>query len=70
MIMETIGRQPQAPSTSSDNDLPEDLKITGRGEGFLLHENKYMIIFATRSNLSALKQSKHWFADGTFKVCQ
>ena len=69
MIMQTIRRQRQAPSTPSDNGLPEDLKTTDRGEGFLLYEDKYMIIFTTRSNLSALKQSKHWFADGTFKVC-
>ena len=69
MIIQTIRRQRQASSTPSDNGLPEDLKTTGRGVGFLLHEDKYMTIFTTGSNLSALKQSKHWFAGGSFKVC-
>jgi hypothetical protein len=69
MIMQTIRRQRATPSTGSDNRLPEDLRKTDRGEDFLLYEDTEMIIFSTRSNLSALKQSKHWFADGTFKVC-
>ena len=69
MIMQTIRRQRQTPSTTSVNGLSDDLRKTDRGEDFLLHEETDMIIFTTKSNLSALKQSKHWFADGTFKVC-
>ncbi len=43
-------------------------KKTDRGEDFVLYEDEKLIIFTTTSNLSALKGSKHWFADGTFKV--
>ena len=69
MIMQTIRRQRTTPSTGSDDRLPEELRKTDRGEDFLLYQDTEMIIFTTTSNLSALKQSKHWFADGTFKVC-
>ena len=68
-IMQTIRSQRQAPLIPSDNGLPEDLKPTDSGQDFLLHEDKYMTIFTTRSNLSALKQSKHWFVNDTFEVC-
>lgn len=69
MIMQTIRRQRTTPSTGSDERLPEELRKTDRNENFLLYEDAEMIIFRTTSNLSALKQSKHWFADDTFKVC-
>lgn len=69
MIMQTIRRQRTTPSTGSDERLPEELRKTDRDEDFLLYQDTEMIIFTTTSNLSALKQSKHWFADGTFKVC-
>ena len=68
IILQTIRRQREAPATIVDGHLPEDLKKTHRGDDFVLHQDDEMIIFATRANLSALKQSKHWFADGTFKV--
>ena len=51
-----------------DGQLPEALQKTYRGEDFVLHYDNEMAIFTTKSNLSVLKQSKHWFADGTFKV--
>ncbi|CAF3408991.1 unnamed protein product [Rotaria socialis] len=69
MLMQTIRRQRQTPITTSTDRLSGDLRKTYRGEEFLLHEEEHMIIFTTKSNLTALKQSKHWFADGTFKVC-
>lgn len=69
MILQTIRRQRTTPATKSDDVIPDELRKTDRGEDFLLFEDKEMIIFTTKSNLSALKQSKHWFADGTFKVC-
>ncbi|CAM4952107.1 unnamed protein product [Rotaria socialis] len=69
MLMQTIRRQRQTPITTSTDQLSGDLRKTYRGEEFLLHEEEHMIIFTTKSNLTALKQSKHWFADGTFKVC-
>jgi hypothetical protein len=69
MILQTIRRQRKTPSTSSNERLPAELHKTDRGEDFLLFEDAEMIIFTTKNNLSVLKQSKHWFADGTFKVC-
>lgn len=67
--MKTIRRQRTTPSTDSNDRLPEHLKKTYRDEDFLLYEDNDIIIFTTKTNLSLLKQSKHWFADGTFKVC-
>lgn len=69
MLMQTIRRQRQTPLTASTDEITDDMRKTYRGEDFILHEETNMIIFTTKSNLSALKQSKHWFADGTFKVC-
>ena len=69
MIMQTIRRQRATPSAANKERLPEALRKTDRGEDFVLHEDTEIIIFTTNNNLSALKQSKHWFADGTFKVC-
>lgn len=58
----TIRRQRTAPKVDADGHLPEE---------FILHEDKHLTIFTTKNNLSILKQNKHWFADGTFKVnCQ
>ena len=59
MIIQVIRRHRATPSTGSNDRLPED---------FLLYEDVEMIIFTIQSNLSALKQSKHWFANGTFKI--
>ena len=67
-LLRMIRRQRQADPTTSDNRLPDQLKQTDRGENFLLHEEKDLIIFTTNSNLSVLKRCKHWFADGTFTV--
>lgn len=67
-LLRTIRRQRQAIPMDPDNKLPDPLKQTHRGEHFVLHESKEMIIFTTASNLSVLKSCKHWFADGTFKV--
>lgn len=67
-LLRIIRRQRQAISVDPDNKFPDQLKQTHRGENFVLHESKEMIIFTTASNLSVLKSCKHWFADGTFKV--
>ncbi|CAF5217779.1 unnamed protein product, partial [Rotaria magnacalcarata] len=68
-LLRTIRRQRPAPSTNDDNQLPDNLKQTDRGENFVLHEDEKLIIFTTATNLSVLKTCKHWFVDGTFKVC-
>ncbi|CAF2781682.1 unnamed protein product [Rotaria sp. Silwood2] len=67
-LMLTIRRQRIVETVDADGHLPENLKKTYRGEDFTLHEDEHLIIFTTKTNLSILKQNKHWFADGTFKV--
>jgi hypothetical protein len=67
-LMRTIRRQRQAVATDVPSTIPEHLKQTDRGENFVLHESKNLIIYTTVSNISVLKTCKHWFADGTFKV--
>ncbi|CAF1376405.1 unnamed protein product [Rotaria sp. Silwood1] len=64
-----IRRQLTVETVDVDGRLPEKLRKTYRDEDFILHEDKNLIIFTTKTNLSILKQNKHWFADGTFKVC-
>ena len=55
-LMLTIRRQRTAPAMSPDGRLPEKLRKTDRGEDFILFEDKNLIIFTTKSNLSILKQ--------------
>ncbi|CAM4986296.1 unnamed protein product [Rotaria socialis] len=66
-LLRTIRRQRQGPPMNSNNQLPDHLKQTDRGENFVLHEDEKLIIFTTATNLSVLKTCKHWFVDGTFK---
>ena len=68
ILLQTIRRQRATTMVGSDGVLPEHLKTTDRGEAFMLHQDAKMIIFTTKNNLSVLKHSKHWFADGTFRV--
>lgn len=63
-----IRRQRTTETVNVDGRLPEKLRKTYRDEDFILYEDKKLIIFTTKTNLSILKQNKHWFADGTFKV--
>ncbi|CAF2833416.1 unnamed protein product [Rotaria sp. Silwood2] len=68
-LIPMIRRQRTVETVDFDGRLPEKLRKTYRDEDFILHEDKNLIIFTTKINLSILKQNKHWFADGTFKVC-
>ncbi|CAF5071703.1 unnamed protein product, partial [Rotaria sp. Silwood1] len=68
-LMLMIRRQRTVETVDVNGRLPERLRKTYRDEDFILHEDKNLIIFTTKTNLSILKQNKHWFADGTFKVC-
>lgn len=68
-LLRTIRRQRQAEPAGPDNQLPDRVKLTDRGDNCVFHEDKTLIVFSTASNLSILKSCKHWFADGTFKVC-
>ena len=67
-LMLTIRRQRTAETVDADGRLPENLRKTYRGEDLILHEDEHLIFYTTKTNLSILKQNKHWFADGTFKV--
>ena len=67
-LMLIIRRQRTVEKVDVDGRLPEKLRKTYRDEDFILYEDKNFIIFTTKTNLSILKQNKHWFADGTFKV--
>ncbi|CAF4640997.1 unnamed protein product, partial [Rotaria sp. Silwood2] len=62
-----IRRQRTLETVDVDGRLPEKLAKTYRDQDFILHEDNNLIIFTTKTNLSILKQHKHWFADGTFK---
>ena len=67
-LMLTIRRQRTAEKLDDNDRLPQKLRKTYRDEDFILNEDKQLIIFKTKTSLSILKQNKHWFADGTFKV--
>lgn len=67
-LLRTIRRQRPAPPMNNNDQLPDHVKQTDRGENFVLHEDEKLIIFTTATNLSILKTCKHWFVDGTFKV--
>lgn len=67
-LMRTIRRQRSSAHSDSNNHLPDNLRNTDRGEEFILYEDDELIIFTTKTNLSLLKECKHWFVDGTFKV--
>ena len=53
--------------------IPNDLQLTNNGNRFLLYDSgvgdaNRIIIFATDQCLDLLRQSDHWFGDGTFAV--
>ncbi|CAF1415647.1 unnamed protein product [Adineta ricciae] len=68
-LVRTVRRQRPTPCSTSNSLLLDLFRKTDRGEDFVLYEDNQMIICATTRNLSLLKQCKHWFVDGTFKVC-
>ena len=67
-LLRTIRRQRQTEPVDAQNKLPAHLRKTDRGDDFVLHEEKDLVIFTTDANLAVLKNCKHWFADGTFSV--
>nr|XP_033788082.1 uncharacterized protein LOC117354520 isoform X1 [Geotrypetes seraphini] len=79
-IQRTIQRKRKRGNMSMGNPrsvqeilIPDHLKVTMRGEHFLLwdsgesDENR-IFIFSTQANINILEQNGHWFMDGTFKV--
>lgn len=63
---------PSLPSSCTELCLPTQYTETVRGEPFLLYDSgpaeNRILIFSTKANLQCLSQSKHWYADGTFKT--
>lgn len=62
-----------APKSAKELTLPESYKLTTKKENFVLYDNgegseERIIIFGTKTGLSMLKKSEHWFVDGTFKT--
>lgn len=55
-----------------DLQIPPRYLVTLSNEPFFLAEfgqgNNRCLIFSTRTNLQLLSQSRHWYADGTFKT--
>ena len=54
--------------------LPEQYKNTVAGEPFLIYDSgvgdqERKFIFASEIGLQLLRESEHWYVDGTFKVC-
>ena len=56
--MLTIRRQRVNDKNDADGRIPERLRKTDRGEDFILFEDEKLIIFATKTNFSLLKE-KH-----------
>ena len=65
---------PHNPVTREDIPvLPEQYQNTVAGEPFLIYDSgigdqERMFIFASEIGLQLLRESEHWYADGTFKV--
>ena len=61
------------PKGPAEIEIPQKYKVTTKEEPFLLFDSGVgdsdrMIIFSTPTFFSLLKESKIWYADGTFKV--
>ena len=67
-LEQSVRRQRPHIDLDINSQLPLIVKRTDRGEDFVLHEDKSMIIFTSKSNLKVLKECQHWFCDGTFSV--
>jgi hypothetical protein len=67
-LLRTIRQQRQAGPLDSYNKRLASLKLTYRGDDFVLHEGKDLVIYTMDTNLGVLKTCRHWFADGTFTV--
>ena len=58
-LMLMIRRQRTVETADVDGRLPDKLRKTHRGEDFILHDEKNLIIFTTKTNLCIVKQHKH-----------
>ena len=48
------------------NEITDELRVSLRGERFVLVEEDNIVLIATDTNLDLLAKSMHWFCDGTF----
>ena len=71
-IFEAVPANPQ----TLHFEIPEQFRLTLDGENFLLFDSgnsgiydDRIILFSTERNLNLLKNSEHWFSDGTFSSC-
>ena len=53
--------------------IPHNYSVTNRGDRFLLHDSgvgdaERILLFGTDDALALMRQSDHWFGDGTFSV--
>ena len=57
------------PQNTQDMEIPEELKVTARGEAFLLYDSgpggARTLIFSTARNLELIQAAEAWFADAT-----
>jgi len=61
------------PRLVQEIEIPDKLKVTTRGENFLLWDTgeddpQCLFVFCSETNIDTLEQKRHWFMDGTFKV--
>ena len=58
-LMLVIRRQHTVETVDVNGRLPEKLRKTYRGEDLILHEDKNLIIFTTKTNLSLLEMHQY-----------
>lgn len=61
---------PADPAKGEDFEIPEEFKVTAKGEEFLAYDlrgNKRLLLFTTEKNLKKLNESSTWNGDGTFE---
>ena len=61
------------PTNLKDLEIPAVITLTGKSVQFLAFDSgpdteSRVLVFATDENMDILKQSAHWFSDGTFKT--
>ncbi|XP_077579601.1 heterogeneous nuclear ribonucleoprotein U-like protein 1 isoform X1 [Stigmatopora nigra] len=64
---ETLFRMIRRQRRSAEgNEITDKLRVSLKGERFILFEEQDIVLMATDTNLDLLAKSMHWFCDGTF----
>lgn len=60
---------PKLSKSLRDMVIPDEYKVNNQNEKFLIYnkDNK-ILVFASPTQLKALSQATHWYADGTFRT--